>query len=56
MTIKLVAAREALLAGVPQVWITDGRAARPALHGDGPGTRLMLPEPSSADRSSPLQP
>ncbi|WP_327432444.1 [LysW]-aminoadipate kinase [Streptomyces sp. NBC_01236] len=46
MTIKLVAAREALLAGVPQVWITDGGAAHPlkVVSGDGPGTRVTLPE------------
>ncbi|WP_328767478.1 [LysW]-aminoadipate kinase [Streptomyces sp. NBC_00286] len=49
MTVKLVAAREALLGGVPQVWITDGGAAHPlkAVSGDGPGTRVTLPEPPS---------
>lgn len=55
MTVKLVAAREALLAGVPQVWITDGGAARPlkAVSGEGPGTRLALSGPPSATSPSP---
>ncbi|WP_055534061.1 [LysW]-aminoadipate kinase [Streptomyces alboniger] len=54
MTIKLVAAREALLAGVPSVWISDGGAAHPlkAVTGEGPGTRVTLPEPRS-ERPSP---
>ncbi|MEU9992340.1 [LysW]-aminoadipate kinase [Streptomyces sp. NPDC007971] len=55
MTVKLVAAREALLAGVPEVWITDGGAAHPlkAVSGDGPGTRLTLPGPPPVDLPSP---
>ncbi|GAA1989547.1 [LysW]-aminoadipate kinase [Kitasatospora viridis] len=55
MTIKLVAAREALVGGVEQVWIADGGAARPlaAACGDGPGTRIVLPEPAPVGRTSP---
>ncbi|MFD4555688.1 [LysW]-aminoadipate kinase [Streptomyces sp. NPDC058469] len=55
MTVKLVAAREALLAGVPEVWIADGGAAHPlkATSGDGPGTRLTLSGPQQATSPSP---
>ncbi|MDF9815302.1 [LysW]-aminoadipate kinase [Streptomyces sp. SPB162] len=45
MRIKLVAAREALLGGVPEVWITDAAAKRPlrVLSGGGPGSSIVLP-------------
>jgi acetylglutamate/LysW-gamma-L-alpha-aminoadipate kinase len=48
MTIKLVAAREALAAGVGEVWICDGGAPHPlaAAYGEGPGTRVLPPEPA----------
>lgn len=40
---KLIAAREALLAGVPRVTVSDGRAARPVSAAlDGAGTTLEL--------------
>jgi acetylglutamate/LysW-gamma-L-alpha-aminoadipate kinase len=47
MTVKLVAAREALTGGVSRVWIADGGSARPLtiVSGSGPGTRITLPEP-----------
>jgi len=40
---KLIAAREALLAGVPQVSVCDGRASRPVTYAlDGNGTTLEV--------------
>jgi [amino group carrier protein]-L-2-aminoadipate/L-glutamate 6-kinase len=45
MTVKLVAAREALAEGVRDVWIADGRVARPlrSVRDEGIGTRLLRP-------------
>ncbi|MEU7551563.1 acetylglutamate kinase [Streptomyces sp. NPDC044571] len=51
MTVKLVAAREAVEAGVADVRIADGRYAETvsaALAGRG-GTRILGPEPTAAD-------
>ncbi|NUS12501.1 MAG: [LysW]-aminoadipate kinase [Streptomyces sp.] len=47
MTVKLVAAREALAAGVAHVRIGDGAAPHPlaAAHPTGPGTRVLPPPP-----------
>ncbi|MGH3167701.1 MAG: [LysW]-aminoadipate kinase, partial [Trebonia sp.] len=43
MALKLIAAREALQAGVPRVRIADGRTGRPVTDAlDGHGTRIVL--------------
>lgn len=47
--VKLIAAREALTAGVPEVFIADGRAARPVHRAlAGHGTRVLLAPPAEA--------
>jgi [amino group carrier protein]-L-2-aminoadipate 6-kinase len=51
MRLKLVAAREALQAGVPQVLIADGRSQRPvAAAVGGEGTRVLMAEQTSEEK------